>query len=111
MEDAAVIVERLADVDSAADKFVEIGVVQEETFDGAFEDHDLELVVGFDRIHDLPKLQQKLRPHLAQLSADTSARGMRSLNRLPPLGLGAAHRRPSWASTIERHMDRPSPIP
>lgn len=39
----------------------EIAVVQEESFDGTVEDHDLD--VGLDGRHDLPELQNKFWTH------------------------------------------------
>src|SRR3954470_19668273 len=42
---------------------VEVAVVQEEAIDGALEDHDLHLLIGFDRRHDGPELTEKLRTH------------------------------------------------
>ena len=45
---------------------VEIAVVQKEPLDGAVEDEDPDLFVGFDRRHDLAKFKNELRPHHVQ---------------------------------------------
>src|SRR3954464_7719277 len=42
---------------------VEVAMIQEEAIDGALEDHDLHLLIGFDRRHDGPELTDKLRAH------------------------------------------------
>src|SRR5208282_2672043 len=41
----------------------EIAVVQEESFDSAVEDHDLDLLVGLEGRHDLPKFQNEFWTH------------------------------------------------
>src|SRR6267143_1017261 len=38
-------------------------MVQEKPFDSTFEHHDLDLLVAFDRRHDFPEFQNKLRAH------------------------------------------------
>ena len=38
-------------------------MVQEEPFDGALKDHDLDLFVGLDGRHHLPQFQNKLWTH------------------------------------------------
>ena len=55
----------------------EIAVVQEEPFDGAVEDHDLDLLVGLEGRHDLPKFQNEFRTHQIQ---------RRIVERDPPIG-------------------------
>ena len=55
----------------------EIAVVEEESFDGAVEYHDLDLLVGLEGRHDLAKLENEFRAHQIQ---------GRIVQRDPPIG-------------------------
>ena len=55
----------------------EIAVVEEESFDGAVEYHDLDLLVGLEGRHDLAKLEDEFRAHQIQ---------GRIVERDPPIG-------------------------